>query len=104
MFRTFNANRHPQVADGSRQPDEVLEEFTETMKDLVAFRRGQRSYPTNLVAWEEFEDYYKFISGCYDTDQLFCNILQRVWDMDKVPDATIDTRAYMAAPAAGIPA
>jgi len=103
MINSFNANRHPQVSDGSREGSEVLEEFAETLKDLVLFRRGARSYPTNLVAWEEFEDYYKFISGCYETDALFCSILQKVWDLDKVPDMAIEARASMAAPAAGLP-
>jgi len=104
MIDSFNANRHPQVSDGSREANEVLEEFAETLKDLVLFRRGARSYPTNLVAWEEFEDYYKFISGCYESDALFCSILQKVWDLDKVPDMAIEARASMAAPAAGAPA
>jgi Ca2+-binding EF-hand superfamily protein len=103
MIDSFNANRHPQVSDGSLEANEVLEEFAETLKDLVLFRRGARSYPTNLVAWEEFEDYYKFISGCYETDGLFCSILQKVWDLDKAPDMAIEARASMAAPAAGLP-
>lgn len=80
-----------------------LRSFAETLKDLVLFRRGARSYPTNLVAWEEFEDFYKFISGCYETDALFCSILQKTWDLDKVPDMAIEARAAMAAPAAGLP-
>mmetsp|Transcript_4461 Transcript_4461/g.8077 ORF Transcript_4461/g.8077 Transcript_4461/m.8077 type:complete len:867 (+) Transcript_4461:96-2696(+) len=104
MINNFNANRHPQVSDGTRDANEVLEEFAETLKDLVLFRRGARSYPTNLVAWEEFEDYYKFISGCYETDGFFCSTMQKVWDLDKVPDMAIEARASMAAPAAGIPA
>merc|ERR1719198_1852669 len=91
------------VSDGSRSADEVHAEFLETLRDVVSYRRGQRSYPTNLVAWEEFEDYYKFISGCYETDGLFCSILQKVWDLDKVPDMAIEARASMAAPAAGLP-
>jgi len=104
MIRAFNANRHPQVCDGLRKPEEVLNEFAETLKDLVAFRRGQQSYPTNLVAWEEFEDYYKFINGCFDTDDMFCSMLQKVWDLDKVPNNAVEARTALAAPAAGIPA
>lgn len=103
MIRSFNANRHPQVAGGLRKADEVLEEFADTLKDLVAFRRGQRSNHTNLVAWEEFEDYYKLISGCYADDELFCTILQKVWDLDKVPDPSIEARLLALRPAAGAP-
>lgn len=101
MFRTFNANRHPQVSDGSREPDDVLEEFEDTFNNAVAFRRGQQAYPTTLVAWEEFEDYYKFISGCYDSDQVFCATLHRVWDLDKAPDQSIEKRGELAREAAG---
>mmetsp|Transcript_42981 Transcript_42981/g.98735 ORF Transcript_42981/g.98735 Transcript_42981/m.98735 type:complete len:858 (+) Transcript_42981:110-2683(+) len=101
---SFNAGRHPQVADGSRQADEVMAEFTDTLQDLVSFRRGQNNYPTNLVAWEEFEDYYKFINGCFESDALFCAILQRVWDLDKVDDITTTKGGKHAlAPAAGLP-
>lgn len=103
VVNSFNASRHPFVSDGSRDASDIMQEFSETLQDLVAFRRGQRSFPTNLVAWEEFEDYYKFISGCYETDQLFVNILHKTWDIDKTPDMSIDTRASMAAPAAGVP-
>eukprot|EP00929_Paragymnodinium_shiwhaense_P120215 TRINITY_DN92121_c0_g1_i1.p1 TRINITY_DN92121_c0_g1~~TRINITY_DN92121_c0_g1_i1.p1 ORF type:complete len:850 (+),score=211.38 TRINITY_DN92121_c0_g1_i1:154-2703(+) len=103
MLKSFNASRHPQVSDGTRKPEDVIEEFEQTLKDLVAFRRGSRSYPTNLVAWEEFEDYYKFINGCFESDSLFSAILTRVWDLDKSADSAIDGRAAAAAPAAGVP-
>jgi len=102
MLRAYNTGRHPQVTDGTRDLDEVMAEFEDTLKDAVAFRRGQQAYPTTLVAWEEFEDYYKFISACFDSDQVFCTVLQRVWDLDKAPDATIEGRRELAAPAAGI--
>merc|ERR1719162_1221388 len=69
----------------------------------AAFRRGQRSYPTNLVAWEEFEDYYKFICGCFESDAQFIMTLTRAWDLDKSPSDSIETRHHQAAPAAGIP-
>lgn len=104
MVRSFNANRHPHVSDGSRIPDDVRNEFADTFTDFVAFRRGQHSLGTDLVAWEEFEDYYKFVSGCFETDDLFCSILQKVWDLDKIPNKAIDTRDSLARPAAGIPA
>lgn len=103
MFGAFNASRHPEVSDGTRDADDVLEEFVDTLKDLVAFRRGQRSYPTNLVAWEEFEDYYKFVSACYDTDGFFCDMMQKCWDLDKVPDMGNQVRASVSVPAAGVP-
>eukprot|EP00747_Dinoflagellata_sp_TGD_P028926 gnl/TRDRNA2_/TRDRNA2_133571_c1_seq2.p1 gnl/TRDRNA2_/TRDRNA2_133571_c1~~gnl/TRDRNA2_/TRDRNA2_133571_c1_seq2.p1 ORF type:complete len:769 (-),score=166.92 gnl/TRDRNA2_/TRDRNA2_133571_c1_seq2:105-2162(-) len=104
MVNAFNANRHPFVSDGSRDAQDVLLEFTETLQDLVSFRRGQRSYPTNLVAWEEFEDYYKFVSGCYETDALFCSILSKVWDIDKALDTHPNSKKEHSAPAAGVPA
>jgi len=101
ILRSFNANRHPQVAVGTRNASEVLEEFAESLKDHISFRRGQRSYPTNLVAWEEFDDYYKSISGCYESDEEFCGILEKVWDLNKAPDASVEGRAALARPAAG---
>eukprot|EP00927_Polykrikos_kofoidii_P025270 TRINITY_DN22741_c0_g1_i1.p1 TRINITY_DN22741_c0_g1~~TRINITY_DN22741_c0_g1_i1.p1 ORF type:complete len:880 (+),score=165.40 TRINITY_DN22741_c0_g1_i1:350-2641(+) len=103
MMKCFNASRHPQVSDGSRQPEEVLDEFAETLADMVAYRRGQRSYPTNLVAWEEFEDYYKFINGCFDSDAAFGTVLTRVWDLDKQKDMKLETRLASTAAAAGCP-
>eukprot|EP00913_Durusdinium_trenchii_P025936 g24336.t1 len=91
ILRSFNANRHPQVSVGARSASEVLEE------------RGQRSYPTNLVAWEEFEDYYKSINGCFESDEEFCGVLEKVWDLNKAPDASVEGRAALARPAAGAP-
>eukprot|EP00927_Polykrikos_kofoidii_P060520 TRINITY_DN55479_c0_g1_i1.p1 TRINITY_DN55479_c0_g1~~TRINITY_DN55479_c0_g1_i1.p1 ORF type:complete len:895 (-),score=141.57 TRINITY_DN55479_c0_g1_i1:35-2365(-) len=104
MMKSFSANRHPQVSDGSRQPQEVMHEFSETLQNIVAFRRGQRSYPSDLIAWEEFEDYYMFINGCFETDELFCASLTRVWDLDKQKESTSETKHVAAAPAAGCPA
>eukprot|EP00435_Cladocopium_sp_Y103_P041453 s1947_g11.t1 len=101
ILRSFNANRHPQVSVGARNASEVLEEFAESLKDHISFRRGQRSYPTNLVAWEEFEDYYKSISGCFESDEEFCGVLEKVWDLNKAPDASVEGRAALARPAAG---
>ncbi|CAE7717390.1 Caps2 [Symbiodinium sp. CCMP2456] len=103
LLRSFNANRHPQVSAGTRTAEEVLEEFADTLKDHISFRRGQRSYPTNLVAWEEFEDYYKSISGCFASDEDFTSVLAKVWDLDKAFDAAVETRAALARPAAGAP-
>ncbi|CAE7541545.1 Capsl [Symbiodinium natans] len=104
MLRAFNAQRHPQVSAGIRTAEEVREEFADTLKDHVSFRRGQRSYPTNLVAWEEFEDYYKSISGCFPSDEEFCGLLEKVWDLNKAPDASVEGRVALARPAAGAPA
>jgi len=104
VVRSYNVSRHPQVSDGSKSAEEMLNEFADTLSDAVAFRRGQRSYPTNLVAWEEFEDYYKLVNGCFTTDASFCSILQKVWDLDKMPNTAIDARAVLARPAAGVPA
>jgi len=103
LLRSFNATRHPQVSAGTRTAEEVLEEFADTLKDHISFRRGQRSYPTNLVAWEEFEDYYKSISGCFASDEDFTSLLAKVWDLDKAFDAAVETRAALARPAAGAP-
>mmetsp|Transcript_52441 Transcript_52441/g.125302 ORF Transcript_52441/g.125302 Transcript_52441/m.125302 type:complete len:858 (+) Transcript_52441:160-2733(+) len=102
-LQSFSAGRHPQVSDGTRQPEDVLAEFSETLADIVSFRRGQNTYPTNLVAWEEFEDYYKMINGCFESDALFCAILQRVWDLDKVDDIKKQGGKNVLAPAAGLP-
>lgn len=103
MLSAFNSNRHPLVSEGTRGALEVRDEFGETLRDLVMFRRGLRSYPTNLVAWEEFEDYYKFINGCHDSDHFFCTVMSKVWDLDK-RDMAIEARGAIAAPVAGVPA
>merc|ERR1719199_331812 len=106
MINAYNSSRHPFLADGTVQGGsaEVLAEFADTLQDLIAFRRGRRSYPTNLVAWEEFEDYYCTINGCFESDHQFCSIMEKVWDIDKAPNAEIEGKAALAAPAAGIPA
>lgn len=103
MLKAFSATRHPQVSDGSIQADDAVQEFTETIDECVAFRRGQQCYPSNLIAWEEFEDYYKFVSCCYESDAYFCTVLQRVWNLDKDPKSAIEARKALAKPAAGIP-
>ncbi|CAJ1410842.1 unnamed protein product [Effrenium voratum] len=87
---------------GTRPADEVLQEFAETLKDHIAYRRGQRSYPTHLVAWEEFEDYFKSICGCFSEGE-FCSIVEKVWDLNKAKDASVEQRTALARPAAGAP-
>mmetsp|Transcript_42170 Transcript_42170/g.68310 ORF Transcript_42170/g.68310 Transcript_42170/m.68310 type:complete len:854 (-) Transcript_42170:89-2650(-) len=104
IISSFNANRHPQVSDGSRRPEAVLDEFATTLQEHIGFRRGMRSYPSNLIAWEEFEDYYQTVCGCFISDEQFCTTLEKVWDLNKVPNASVESRAALARPAAGTPA
>jgi len=100
----YNVNRHPEVVDGSRKASEILDEFLDTLHGLVAFRRGEMFKPNNTVTWEEFEDYFKCINGCFQTDEVFCGIMQKVWNLDKTPNASVEARSALASPAAGIPA
>mmetsp|Transcript_72302 Transcript_72302/g.150838 ORF Transcript_72302/g.150838 Transcript_72302/m.150838 type:complete len:918 (-) Transcript_72302:504-3257(-) len=103
LLKAFNVTRHPEVTDGTRDAFELKAEFTQTLEDSIAFRRGQRCFPSTLVAWEEFEDYYKFVSASIESDEAFCTILHRAWDLDKVVDHSVETRELLARPAAGIP-
>mmetsp|Transcript_23081 Transcript_23081/g.50816 ORF Transcript_23081/g.50816 Transcript_23081/m.50816 type:complete len:817 (+) Transcript_23081:56-2506(+) len=100
MRRSFNAKRHPLVSEKGMPETEMLEEFCETMADLVTFRRGRRTFPMNMVAWEEFEDYYFTIGGCYPSDEMFVTVVERVWDVDK---ASLPSSRIAAGPAAGVP-
>lgn len=105
MMSCYNAGRHPlcgKIGDAAS----LTQDFATSMEDFLSFRRGRRvNYGgTNYVAWEEFEDFYLLINGCFD-DELFCTCAIRCWDIDKemegIPAHEVEKTS--AAPAAGIP-
>lgn len=80
----------------SRESGENLYyEFFTTFTDFIRFRRGlemERTPTGSKIAWEEFEDYYLTINGCFDDTTFVCT-LERCWDCDKpkVEATTIKT-------------
>eukprot|EP00397_Hematodinium_sp_SG-2012_P005972 GEMP01005998.1.p1 GENE.GEMP01005998.1~~GEMP01005998.1.p1 ORF type:complete len:764 (+),score=150.07 GEMP01005998.1:184-2475(+) len=105
MMSCYNAGRHPlcgKVGDAVA----LMQDFENSIHDFLCFRRGEKRPQMNAhyVAWEEFEDYFTLINGCFD-DDLFQKYVLRCWDIDKEQDRVPvhDIEKTSAAPAAGIP-
>ncbi|CAD7967214.1 unnamed protein product [Amoebophrya sp. A25] len=100
MAEVYNASRHPYAIMGSATSEVLYQTFVDSFETFIAFRRGvplgdaqsasalnrmltSGSAAGSKIPWEEFEDYYKTVSGCFTDDSLFTCMLERTWDVDK---------------------
>ncbi len=75
----YNAKRHPDVLQGKKTEDQILQEFLETFETAHAMR--ENGTPNYVVTKEEFEEYYNNISASIDDDQYFSLMMNNAWKL-----------------------
>ena len=81
--RWFNTKNNPQVLNGDYTEEELYSRFIETFGNHHNLYSGIRD---KRVTWEEFLDYYKFISFVTPDDDLFEGILVAAWKLENTGD------------------
>ena len=81
--RWFNTKNNPQVLNGEYTEEELYSRFIETFGNHHNLYSGIRD---KRVTWNEFLDYYKFISFVTPDDDLFEGILVAAWKLENTGD------------------
>ena len=81
--RWFNTKNNPQVLNGEITEEELYSRFIETFGNHHNLYSGIRD---KRVTWEEFLDYYKYISFVVPDDDLFEGIIVAAWKLENTAD------------------
>ena len=76
----FNGKRHPDVLKGNKNEEEILTEFLDCFElNYNLLTTSENPETSNLVSYEEFANFYEYVSFLYDNDKDFINMLEGVW-------------------------
>ena len=81
--RWFNTKNNPQVLNGEITEEDLYSRFIETFGNHHNLYSGIRD---KRVTWNEFLDYYKFISFVTPDDDLFEAIIIAAWKLENTGD------------------
>lgn len=73
----YKADKHPDVMQGKKTEDQILQEFLETFETAHSMRNNNA--PNYVVTKEEFEEYYNNISASIDDDNYFKLMIENAW-------------------------
>ncbi len=76
----FNAKKHPEVLKGNKNEEEILTEFLDCFElNYNLLTTSENPETSNLVSYEEFANFYEYVSFLYENDKDFINMLEAVW-------------------------
>ena len=80
----YNAQAHPDVKQGKKTEDEVLQDFLETFEVHRSLSKGddQSKKGDRKVSTNEFLDYYSNVSASIDDDEYFKLMITNAWNLD----------------------
>ena len=73
----FDSKKHPEVANGRKSADEILNDFLEIFEMHHNTFNGFKK--TDQVSKEEFMELYRTLSPSYDDDSTFTALVRGVW-------------------------
>ena len=76
----YNATKCPDVINGKKTEQQVLQEFLETFE--VAHNMRDNEAPDHIVTKDEFEEYYNNVSASIDDDTYFLAMMTAAWNLD----------------------
>lgn len=76
----YNAKHHPDVINGKKTEQQILQEFLETFE--AAHNMRNNDAPDHIVTKEEFDEYYNNVSASIDRDDYFATMMNSAWNLD----------------------
>lgn len=76
---SFKTDKHPDVLEGKRTPEQVLVEFLQTFEAHHNMSKGESS--DGKVTLDEFVEYYRNISSSIDNDDYFALMMNNSWNL-----------------------
>lgn len=75
----YNAKQHPDVRNGRRRENDVIQEFMDTFQDTYNYLCGTEN--DNKITIEEFMEYYENVSMSIDDDAYFELLMNNCWGL-----------------------
>ena len=76
----FNAFNHPDVINGIKNEDEIITEFLDCFElNYNLLTTADNPDSSNLVTFEEFANFYEYVSFLYDDDNDFVQLVDGSW-------------------------
>ncbi len=72
---SFNANKHPDVINGKRSENDIINEFIFTFDTFIKYKEKY-----NLITLDDFIEYYSPISSSIINDDYFNEMMNGVWN------------------------
>lgn len=79
MKMTYNARKHPDVRQGRKTEDEVIQEFMETFEMTHNYLNGTEC--DSNINLDEFMEYYENVSMSIDDDEYFELMMANAWGL-----------------------
>lgn len=73
IAKLYDVSKNPEVVSGRKDPKEVYMEFMKQWDTQVA---------DGIVTFDEFLDYFTYISASIDSDQYFAEMMKFAWKID----------------------
>lgn len=78
---TYDASKHPDVLQGKKTEEQILQEFLETFE--TAHNMRNNTAPDHIVTYDEFCEYYNNISASIDNDEYFALMMANAWKINE---------------------
>ena len=76
----YSGKMHPDVIQGKKTEDDVLQEWLDTFEHHYAERHGGRV--DGKITMDEFVEYYSWVSMSIDDDRYFELLMNSSWNLD----------------------
>ena len=96
LRETFDGKKHPEVANGKKNPDEVITDFLEIFE--IHHNSFNNFKKTDQVSKDEFIQFYRTLSPNYDSDSTFCSMVRGVWGIRNDPQSSGTTSGWAGGP------
>ena len=76
----FNPKRHHDVLKGIKNEDEIITEFLDCFElNYNLLTTAENPETSNMVSFEEFANFYEYVSFLYDNDNDFISLVENSW-------------------------
>ena len=76
----FNPKKHPDVLKGIKNEDEIITEFLDCFElNYNLLTTAENPETSNMVSFEEFANFYEYVSFLYDNDKDFISLVENSW-------------------------
>ena len=77
----FNPKNHPDVLNGKKNEDEIITEFLDCFElNYNLLTTAENPETSNMVSFEEFANFYEYVSFLYSNDSDFIQIVEGSWN------------------------
>lgn len=73
IAKLYDVSKNPDVVSGKKQPKDVYLEFMKEWDTQV---------PDGIITYDEFLEYFSFVSASIDSDQYFAEMMKSAWKLD----------------------